>query len=67
MVLGHNVELTVDSTIIDMGFLTIRPNWNHNTAERKESLKIYCQTLLVGLKAAARRLANASRVYDVRQ
>lgn len=36
-------------------------------AQGKERLKVYCQTLLVGLEAADIRPANMSRVYDVRE
>lgn len=67
LVPGPNGEPTVDPAIIDMGFPTIWPNWDHNTAEGKERLKIYCQTLLAGLKAAARWPANMSKVYGIRR
>lgn len=42
-------------------------NGDHNSVEGKERLKVYHQTLLVGLKAFARQLTDMCKVYDVRQ
>lgn len=41
--------------------------WDYNIAESRGSFLIYPQTLLVGLKAAAKWLANLSKVYNIRQ
>lgn len=54
-------EPTADSALIDAGFSTVRPEWDHNSAEGKQRLKVYNQTLLVGLKAVARWPANMSK------
>lgn len=44
-----------------------RPAWDYNTAAGKEHLLVYRQTLLAGLKAAARWPTDLVKVYDVRQ
>lgn len=41
--------------------------WDYNMVEGRGSFLIYPQTLLVGLKAAAKWLANLSKVYNIRQ
>lgn len=45
---GPNGKPTVDPAVIDIGFPTISPNWDHDTMEGKERLKVYLQTLLAG-------------------
>lgn len=52
---------------IDAAFPMSWPEWDYNTAEGKERLRVYRQALLVGLKAAARRPTNLTKVYDLRQ
>lgn len=49
LVPGPNGELNVDPAITDLGFPTIRSNWDHDTTEGKEKLKVYLQTLLARL------------------
>ena len=44
-----------------------RPTWDYNSAEGKERLRVYHQTLMAGLKAAAGKPTNLVKVYDVRQ
>ena len=44
-----------------------RPTWDYNSAEGKERLRVYHQTLMAGLKAAAGKPTNLAKVYDVRQ
>lgn len=48
LVPGPNGKPTVDPAVIDIGFPTISPNWDHDTMEGKERLKVYLQTLLAG-------------------
>lgn len=67
MVPGPNGKPTVDPAIIHTGFPTIRPNWDHNTTEGKERLKVYHHTLLEDLNMAATWPANMSKIYNVRQ
>uniref|UniRef100_A0A8D1F2I0 Core shell protein Gag P30 domain-containing protein n=1 Tax=Sus scrofa TaxID=9823 RepID=A0A8D1F2I0_PIG len=45
---------------IDMGFPLTRPGWDYNTAEGRESLKIYHQALVAGL-------TNLAKVKEVMQ
>jgi hypothetical protein len=44
-----------------------RPDWNFNTAEGREHLTIYRQTLVAGLKGAAWRPTNLAKVREVLQ
>uniref|UniRef100_A0A8D0S521 Core shell protein Gag P30 domain-containing protein n=1 Tax=Sus scrofa TaxID=9823 RepID=A0A8D0S521_PIG len=52
---------------IDMGFPLTRPGWDYNTAEGRESVKIYCQALVAGLRGASRRPTNLAKVREVMQ
>ena len=45
----------------------VRPNWDFERAEGRESLRVYCQTLMAGLRAAARKSTNMAKVNSVRQ
>ena len=45
----------------------MRPDWDYNMAQGKERLRVYLQTLLGGLKAAAQKPTNLARVGDVQQ
>uniref|UniRef100_A0A673V210 CCHC-type domain-containing protein n=1 Tax=Suricata suricatta TaxID=37032 RepID=A0A673V210_SURSU len=58
---------TMNPADIDAGFPLVRPNWDYNPGEGEEHLKVYRQALLAGVKAAARRPTNLTRVYDIRQ
>jgi len=44
---------STDQTVIDSGFLLIRPGWDFNMQGGKEHLKVYHQTPLAGLNGAA--------------
>ena len=57
----------IDQAIIDIGFLLTRPDWDFNTAEGKEHLKVYCQALLAGLKGAVQWPTNLTTVPKVKQ
>ena len=45
----------------------MRPNWDFECAEGRERLRVYRQTLMAGLRAAARKLRNLSKVNLIRQ
>ena len=48
------------------GFLLTRPDWDFNTAEGKEHLKVYHQSLLAGLKGGLHNDPQ-KKVHEVRQ
>ena len=52
-VLGDNRQPTQNSDLINAAFPLSPPNWDYDSAEGKERLRVYCQTLLAGLRAAA--------------
>ena len=45
----------------------MRPNWDFEPVEGRERLRVYCQTLMAGLRAAARKPTNLAKVNLVRQ
>ncbi|XP_052573210.1 uncharacterized protein LOC128097082 [Peromyscus californicus insignis] len=53
--------------IIDAAFPLTRPDWDFNTPEGREHLRLYRQLLLAGLRAAARRPTNLAQVRNVIQ
>ena len=66
-VLGEDRQLTQNPDLINAAFSLSRPTWDYNSAEGKERLRVYRQTLMAGLKAAACKPTNLAKVYDVRQ
>ncbi|XP_042829873.1 uncharacterized protein LOC122235261 [Panthera tigris] len=66
-VLGEDRQPTQNPDLINAAFPLSRPTWDDNSAEGKERLRVYRQTLMAGLKAAARKPTNLAKVYDVRQ
>ena len=44
-----------------------RPDWDFNMAKGKGHLKVHYQTPLAGLKGAAQRPTNLTKVREVRQ
>ncbi|XP_076780077.1 uncharacterized protein LOC143438363 [Arvicanthis niloticus] len=52
---------------IDAAFPLTRPDWDFNTANGREHLKIYRQTLMAGLRGAARRPTNLAKVRETIQ
>ena len=52
---------------IDAGFPLTRPNWDFNTPEGGEHLKIYRQALMAGLKGSAHCPTNLTKVREVVQ
>lgn len=53
--------------LVDAAFPLARPDWDFNTAEGREYLKVYRQTLVAGLRGAARRPTNLAKVREVIQ
>ena len=45
----------------------VRPNWDFKRAEGKERLRVYRQTLMAGLRVAARKPTNLAKINSVRQ
>lgn len=53
--------------LMDAAFPLTRPNWDFNTAEGRERLTVYRQTLVAGLRGAARRPTNLAKVREILQ
>lgn len=53
--------------IIETAFPLSRPDWDFNAAEGRERLTVYRQTLVAGLRGAARRPTNLAKVREVIQ
>ena len=66
-VLGENGRPTTLQPIIDEAFPLMRPDWDFGTAEGRERLRVYRQTLMTGLQAAARRPTNLAKVKTIVQ
>ncbi|CAD7675266.1 unnamed protein product [Nyctereutes procyonoides] len=66
-VLGEDRQPTQNPDLINAAFPLSRPTWDYNSAEGKERLQVYRQTLMAGLKASTRKPTNLAKVYDVRQ
>ncbi|XP_076984798.1 uncharacterized protein LOC143656920 [Tamandua tetradactyla] len=64
---GQDGRPTQLQHVIDDRFLLRRPKWDPNTSEGREHLSIYRQTLVAGLRAAARRPTNLAKVREVIQ
>ena len=58
---------TAQPHLVDEGFPLLRPNWDFERAEGREHLQVYRQTLMAGLRAAARKPPNLAKVNLVRQ
>uniref|UniRef100_A0A7N9D5W1 CCHC-type domain-containing protein n=1 Tax=Macaca fascicularis TaxID=9541 RepID=A0A7N9D5W1_MACFA len=52
---------------IDEGFPLTRPDWDYETAPGRESLRIYHQALLAGLKGAGKCPTNLAKVRTITQ
>ncbi|XP_073856797.1 uncharacterized protein [Macaca fascicularis] len=52
---------------IDEGFPLTHPDWDYETAPGRESLRIYRQALLAGLKGAGKRPTNLAKVRTITQ
>ncbi|XP_075862348.1 uncharacterized protein LOC142872885 [Microcebus murinus] len=67
LVPGEDGRPTTNPRTIDRVFPLERPPWDYNEAEGKERLRVYRQTLMAGLRMAARKPTNLAKVGDVRQ
>ena len=66
-ILGVDGRPTAQPHLMDEGFPLLRPNWDFERVEGREHLRVYRQTLMAGLRAAARKLTNLVQVNLVRQ
>ena len=64
---GVDGRPTIQPNLIEEGFPLVRPNWDFECAEGREHLQMYCQTLMAGLRAAARKPTNLAKINSVRQ
>ena len=64
---GLDGRPTIQTHLIEEGFPLVQPNWDLERAEGRERLRVYCQTLMAGLRAAARKPTNLAKVNSVRQ
>uniref|UniRef100_A0A5F9D197 CCHC-type domain-containing protein n=1 Tax=Oryctolagus cuniculus TaxID=9986 RepID=A0A5F9D197_RABIT len=64
---GQDGRPTQLQNIIDDSFPLRRPDWDPNTREGREHLSIYRQSLVAGLRAAARKPTNLAKVREVIQ
>ena len=53
--------------LIDEGFPLMQPCWDFERAKGRERLRVYRQTLMPGLRAAARKPTNLAKINSVRQ
>uniref|UniRef100_A0A8B7TWA2 Uncharacterized protein LOC109678506 n=1 Tax=Castor canadensis TaxID=51338 RepID=A0A8B7TWA2_CASCN len=64
---GDNGRPTTLPNLIDDRFPLNRPDWDYGDAEGKERLRVYCQTLMAGLRVAARHPTNLAKVKAIMQ
>ncbi|XP_047695901.1 uncharacterized protein LOC125155113 isoform X2 [Prionailurus viverrinus] len=67
LVPGEDGRPTVNPDLINAAFPLTRPDGDYNAAEGRGRLLIYRQTLMAGLRAAARKPTNLAKVYSVVQ
>ena len=53
--------------LVEEGFPSMRPNWDFEGVDSREHLRVFRQTLMAGLWAAARKPMNLSKVNLIRQ
>ena len=64
---GVDGRPTIQPNLIEEGFPLVRPSWDFERAEGRERLRVYRQTLMAGLRAAARKPTNLAKINPVRQ
>uniref|UniRef100_A0A8C6CK95 Gag protein n=1 Tax=Moschus moschiferus TaxID=68415 RepID=A0A8C6CK95_MOSMO len=64
---GDNGRPTTLPNLIDESFPLNRPDWDFGNTEGRERLRVYRQTLMAGLRVAARRPTNLAKVKAVMQ
>nr|XP_030708242.1 uncharacterized protein LOC115850699 [Globicephala melas]XP_030708244.1 uncharacterized protein LOC115850701 [Globicephala melas]XP_030708247.1 uncharacterized protein LOC115850703 [Globicephala melas]XP_030708249.1 uncharacterized protein LOC115850705 [Globicephala melas]XP_030708253.1 uncharacterized protein LOC115850715 [Globicephala melas]XP_030708255.1 uncharacterized protein LOC115850717 [Globicephala melas] len=70
LVPGDDGQPTANPDLINAAFPLTRPpqdEWDYNTGEGRGRLLIYRQTLMAGLRAAARKPTNLAKVYSIVQ
>ncbi|KAK1342261.1 hypothetical protein QTO34_015017 [Cnephaeus nilssonii] len=67
LVLRPDGQSVSDPAWLEAVFLLSRPLWDPNSDQGKEALNWYCQTLLRGVRAAARKPTNLSKVTEMVQ
>ncbi|XP_073664337.1 uncharacterized protein [Tursiops truncatus] len=70
LVPGDDGQPTANPDLINAAFPLTRPpqdDWDYNTGEGRGRLLIYRQTLMAGLRAAARKPTNLAKVYSIMQ
>ena len=67
LVPGDDGQPTANPDLINATFPLTRPAWDYNMAEGRGRLHLYRQTLIAGLRAAARKPTNLAKVYSVLQ
>ncbi|XP_069320380.1 uncharacterized protein [Eulemur rufifrons] len=66
LVPGEDGRPTINPRVIDQTFPLERPPWDYNEAEGRERLRVYRQTLMAGLRAAARKPTNLAKADEYR-
>ena len=64
---GVDGRPTIQPNLIEEGFPLVRPNWDFEHAKGKERLQVYRQTLMAGLRAAAKKPTKLAKINSVRQ
>jgi hypothetical protein len=64
---GDNGQPTTLPNLIDDHFPLNRPDWDYGTAEGREHLQVYRQTLMAGLQVAACHPTNLAKVKAIMQ
>ena len=64
---GVDGRPTIQPNLIEEGFPLVRLSWDFERAEGRERLRVYRQTLMAGLRVAARKPTNLAKVNSVRQ
>ena len=64
---GVDGRPTIQPHLIEEGFPLVRPNWDFEHAKGKERLQVYRQTLMAGLRAAAKKPIKLAKINSVRQ
>ena len=67
LVPGDDGQPTANPDLINATFPLTRPAWDYNMAEGRGWLRLYRQTLMAGLQAAARKPTNLAKVYSILQ
>ena len=59
---GADGRPTAQPHPVDEGFPLLQPNQDFERVEGRERLRVYRQTLMAGLRAAARKLTNLAKI-----